>query len=479
MQATQDSKSSPTHSGRKLWLIPAILAILATAAAAAYLAKSPSAATTHGTDEPRFPDITTETHVEVVKPRKGLLERKTSQAGTVMAFEWVDIYAEVSGYLKTRKVDIGSIVKKDDILAEIDVPELRARLEQATAAQGLAKAQVQQKDAAIRSAKAELKGVQAKIKATEAKLKSDRAYLVFRERQAERFRELLKERSIDARLVDEQEDRREAAFESVNASIEAVNSAKAQEEAATAKISQAEADLEEANQKVKVTKAEQDHAQAMLDFATIRAKFDGVISFRNDGLNPGAFIRAAQSNSSTTPLLTLQHTETMRLVVPIPDRDVPYCAPGAPASVVFDALPNEKFTYTVSRIAASEDLQTKTMRCEIDIPNTKTDPSKGLIRQGMYGLVTITLKRIENAISIPSACLAGKAEAGKAAVYVVRDGKAHLVTIKTGLDNGVVLEVLEGLKPDDDVVLNPSGDLSDGLPVSATETEKKKTPAGH
>ena len=63
------------------------------------------------------------------------------------------------------------------------------------------------------------------------------------------------------RLVDEQEDRREAAFEAVNAATEAVHYAEAQQEAAVAKIAQADADLEEANQRVKVTKAELDRAR--------------------------------------------------------------------------------------------------------------------------------------------------------------------------------------------------------------------------
>ena len=123
MQQTHGGNPPPPQ--RKLWLIPAILVVLATAAAAAYLAKGPSGAKARGADEPKAPEVATDVHVEVVKPKKGLLERKTSQAGTVMAFEWVDIYAEVSGYLKTRKVDIGSLVKKDDVLAEIDVPELK------------------------------------------------------------------------------------------------------------------------------------------------------------------------------------------------------------------------------------------------------------------------------------------------------------------------------------------------------------------
>src|SRR5262249_27367826 len=123
----------------------------------------------------------------------------------------------------------------------------------------------------------------------------------------------------------------------------------------------------------------------------------------------------------------------------------------------------------------TEDLQTKTMRAEIDIPNplvTVNNRQERRIKQGMYGNVTVTLSQKQNALSIPSACLVGQAEGNKASVYVVRDGKARKVTIETGLDNGVNVEVLKGLEADDQVVISPPGDIADGIPVSVTETGK-------
>jgi RND family efflux transporter MFP subunit len=470
MQATQSTSSSTTDAGRRWWLIPGLLLLGIGVSAGAYLAKAPAHPAAHGAETPKNSETTgAQIHVDVVSPTRGTLERKTSQAGTAMAFEWVDIYAEVSGYLKTRTVDIGSFVKKGALLAEIDVPDLKAKQEQQKAARELAKAQVAQKKAAIASAEADLEAVKARKKAAEAKLHSDQAYLKFRDKQLVRFQDLFRERSIDARLVDEQEDRREAAFEAVNASQEAVHAAEAQLKSMEAKIAQAKADWEESQRMVEVAKAELDRASAMVEFSTMEAPFDGVITFRDQGFNEGAFIRAATGGGSSGPLLTLQHTDTMRIVVPIPDRDVPYCRPGvSEALITFDALPGEVFPpYPVSRIAQSEDLQTKTMRAEIDVPNPK-----GLIRQGMYGLVTITLAKAENAVSIPSACLAGKAAGGKATVYVVRDNKVYLTPIKTRLDNGIEIEVVQGLDKDARVVLNPSGDLADGVAVNVTEVDR-------
>src|SRR5262249_40936488 len=141
-----------------------------------------------------------------------------------------------------------------------------------------------------------------------AKVKQDEAYLKFRGKQLKRFNDLLASGSIEARLVDEQEDRYEAALEAKNASQEAVKAAVAEQKDAKAKVVQANADLEEAKAKIKVAESELEHAKVMLNFATIRAPFDGVITFRDDRLAKGAFVRAATSSSAGAPLLSLQHT---------------------------------------------------------------------------------------------------------------------------------------------------------------------------
>lgn len=480
---TVHDRNPASGSGRKLWLIPVVLLAVVAIGAGAYLMKSNSGPAVHAASSDRHAtehsSSAADVHVEVIKPTKGTLERSTSQAGNALAFDVIDVRAEVSGYLKTLKVDINSEVKKGDKLLEIDVPELKATADQKEAAVTLSKAQKGQKEAAVVSAKADVEAVTAKINAAKAKVKQDTAYVHFRKKQLDRFVSLLNSGSIEARLVDEQEDRYEAAKEAVNASTEAVNAAIAQEKASKARVNQAEEDVKEAEAKILVAKAELEHAKAMLSFATIYAPFDGVITFRNERLAVGAFVRAAEGGSS--PLLSLQHTETMRVVVPIPDRDVPYCHKGNKAVITFDALPGRTFTGTVSRTGETEDLQTKTMRAEIDLLNPLEkvgSTQEGYrqerrIKQGMYGNVTVTLARKEDALSIPSACLVGKAEANKASVYVVRDDKAHKVNIETGLDNGVLVEVLKGLEPGDSVVVSSSGGIADDIPVAVTETDKK------
>jgi RND family efflux transporter MFP subunit len=154
----------------------------------------------------------------------------------------------------------------------------------------------------------------------------------------------------------------------------------------------------------------------------------------------------------------------MRVVVQVPDRDVPYVSVGNLAIVEIDALRDQQcLKAKVSRTAGSEDPLTRLMRVEIDLPNPT-----GKIANGMYGKVTITLDQATNQLSIPSACLVGKAQGGAGSVYVIRGQKAHLVRVHLGPDNGVRVAVTEGLSAEDEVIVQPGNSLLEGTPVAAS-----------
>jgi RND family efflux transporter MFP subunit len=408
--------------------------------------------------EPAAADV----HVEFVYPQKGRLPRVTRQPGTVVSFDSARIFAEVSGYLKEEKVDIGSRVKTGDVLIKIDVPDLEKLRDKWAAAVLQANAHVKQAESRLDSANADLKTAQAKLVQAEASAKSAHAWRVFRDKQLRRYQELFALKSVDERLVDEAQDQAEAAAETERAARAGVKSAEAAEEAARAKIKQAEADIASAKADVKVAEAELAAAEVKVGFATITSPYDGYITQRS--MWPGDFVRAASEGS--TPLLTVERTDKMRVIVQIPDRDVPYCDPGDPATIEIDALP-APIKAQVTRIARSEDPQTKLMRAEIDVDN-----KDGKLRQGMYGWVTILLDRESDQLSIPSCCLVGKARDGKGSVYVVREGRARLVTIKYGIDNGHLTAVLSGLTAKDQVISQAPPSLHDGDIVTAVPSKE-------
>src|SRR5262249_55669935 len=294
----------------------------------------------------------------------------------------------------------------------------------------------------------------------------------FRQKVLERMTKLVASNSIEAKLVEEKTEQLDAAREAEIAAREAVTSAKARVVAMAAKIQQAKADLQEAHAEVKVAQAELEKAQVVVRFATIAAPFDGVITQRN--FFPGDYVRAANEGGGHVPLLTAQRTDRLRVVVQIPDRDVPYCDPGDPAVVEIDALPGEKLQAKVSRIARSEDHETRLMHVEIDLPNPT-----GKICNGMYGRVTILLEK-SNLLSVPTSCLVGTAQEGKGFVYVVRDGLAHLTQVTVGADNGLQVAIPTGLTERDDVIVRPNTGIHEGTPVICASGEvHANSPAGH
>lgn len=401
-------------------------------------------------------------HVQVVHPRRSVMERTTTQPGSVQAYESVHLYAGVSGYLKTQAVDIGDRIKRGQTLATVDVPELEKQVQRYRSGVERARAQVLQMKARVSSAKADLEAAQASVPQAEATAKSKAAELRFREKQLKRMTDLLALKSVDERLVDEKMEQRDAAWEAEISARESVNSARARVAASAAKIQQAEADVAEAEAEVKVAQADLEKEETIVKFATIVAPFDGVVTQRNFFV--GDFVRAA-SEGTHLPLLTVQRTDRMRVVVQIPDRDVAYADPGDPATLEIDALPGQKLTAKISRVSQSEDPSTRLMHVEIDLPNPT-----GRIRNGMYGRVTILLDKMEGLV-IPCSCLVGKPQEGKGNVFVVRDGHASLTPVRISGDNGLHVGVLSGLKADEAVIAHPSADISDGVAVAVDAPE--------
>jgi RND family efflux transporter MFP subunit len=151
----------------------------------------------------------------------------------------------------------------------------------------------------------------------------------------------------------------------------------------------------------------------------------------------------------------------MRVVVQVPDKDVPFTNIGDGATVEIDALAGKPLKTVIARVAESEDTATRTMRTEIDLPNTD-----GKLRRGMYGRVTLLLEVGQpDALTIPSNALAKKPENGKSTVKVVRDKVVRNVPVVIGADNGIRVEVLSGLKTSDLIITRANGVADEGTHV--------------
>jgi multidrug efflux pump subunit AcrA (membrane-fusion protein) len=99
------------------------------------------------------------------------------------------------------------------------------------------------------------------------------------------------------------------------------------------------------------------------------------------------------------------------------------------------------------------------MHTEVDLPNPD-----GRLRPGMYGIARILLDTATKNATLPASSLVGESKGGKADVYVVKDGKAKMARVEVGADDGLRVEILSGLDPKDEVILNTSS-VTEGTPV--------------
>lgn len=439
-------------------------------------AQEPGKQVAQSSEEPEegMPNPDEPVQVKVINPRKGALQRLCVQPGSVHSFESIQLYAQVPGFLEKQNVDIGDKVKKGDVLAQVFVPDIRAQVERNEALVSKTEAQLTQMKSRVDVAKANLDAAVAGVDQAEANFKSAAATLRYRKIQLGRMDSLVKDSAIEDRLYDESMQRHDAAVEYENAAKAAIVTSKANVVSCKAKIEQANADVIEAEAEINVAKAELKKSRVNLDFATIKAPFDGVITYRS--MNPWDFVRAA-NGGATTPLLTIVRTDKFRVVVLVPDRDVEKLKVGMPTVMHIDSLPDREFYPKVSRIANSLDPHTRLMRVELDLYNDKD----GKIYHDMYGQVTIVLDQGKNTLSIPTACIAGKIEDGKGSVYIVESGKLRKISLKLGMDSGLRVVVEHVLTPgvvlneNTQVVVDPSSDLARQTEASATPWDDSPT----
>jgi RND family efflux transporter MFP subunit len=198
---------------------------------------------------------------------------------------------------------------------------------------------------------------------------------------------------------------------------------------------------------------------AMLDYTKVRAPYNGVVTARF--VDPGALIQAATSSATqAVPLLTIMDMSVLRIYVNVPQEDAPYVKKGTPVSIVLKDSGGKTLEATVTRSTMSLDPGTRTMLVEIDVPN----PGH-VLAPGMYAEVILILRQHRDALVIPPAALVSDSSAK--AVFVVEQGVARKVPVRTDIDDGVWVEITSGLTGSEDVVVVGKARLTDGVPAKA------------
>jgi RND family efflux transporter MFP subunit len=297
---------------------------------------------------------------------------------------------------------------------------------------------------------------QAKIKEASLMVAKWEADVAYRKAEYQRYQRMLAERTTREDQVDEQLKQYRSAEAALAAAKAAVSSAEAAARAEHARVAKAKADVKSAEAKAKVARASLDQTAILLDYAKVRAQFDGVITRRR--VDTGAFVQSAATGKAE-PLFTLARVDRLRIRTEIPEGDSAWVKIGQPAILRVDAVRGQAFAAKVARFADALDLKTRTMQTELELDQPATS-----LRPGMFGEVTITLADYPDALLLPTAALLPAG--GKAAVLVVGEGKARRREVEVGSNDGARVHITHGLTAEDEVITDGKNIVREGQEVT-------------
>jgi RND family efflux transporter MFP subunit len=223
---------------------------------------------------------------------------------------------------------------------------------------------------------------------------------------------------------------------------------------------------------------QQRQAQDQLDKTVITAPVSGRVIQLN--VNEGEMAIAGMTNISGSVMMVIADLDTMLALVDADETDVPSIKPGQKASLTLDAFTDTTFSATVDRVGYMP-IQTlltateKNTKFEVEL---KVDQPVEGMRPGMSATTDITTSQRDSILSVPIQAVGRRKVKNEETqtVFVVKDGKAHLTPVKTGISSDVNTEVLEGVSAGDTVVTGPYKVLSklkDGDKVHGSSGEAK------
>ncbi len=327
--------------------------------------------------------------------------------GYVVAQRKAAVASKATGRLEWLGVREGSVVRENEVLARLENKDMMAALQQAQANVALTQANLEQGEAEMRDA----------------------------QRALDRSRDLLQKNFVSAAAHD----------------------------VAVARHEKARAVINGLKASIAVAQANVRAAQVSVDQTLIRAPFDGVILTKN--ANVGDVITPFSSaTGSQAAVVTMADMNTLEVEADVSEASVGKVRAEQPCEIQLDALPGERFRGVVTRTVPTVDRAKATVNVKVRF----VDKDVRILPE-MSAKVAFLSKETPEAERAPRTVVSPAAlveRDGRKVVFVVREGKAVQVALQTGAAYGEALEVEQGLKPGDKVVLKPSEKLRDGAAVS-------------
>jgi RND family efflux transporter MFP subunit len=354
--------------------------------------------------------------VGVVKVARKTLDRQLVVSSELVPFQQIDVYAKESGYVKELDVDYGSRVTAGQVMAVLEIPELKMQLDED-------QADIKDATEQVDRASNEVNKVEAQHNVTHL--------------QFTRLDEVAKSKPG---LVAQQE----------------VDNVKGNDLAVEAEVAASSANLHSAQSILVRAQAKLRRDQALFDYSKITAPFAGIVTQRY--ANYGTLMQAGTSSTSALPLVQLSQDNLFRLVIPVSESWVHFVKIGNSVNVRVPSL-NRSFPGKVARFSVDVQADTRTMHTEVNVPNPD-----GTLVPGEYAEATLMLDKKPNILALPQEAV--NVNGDERSVWLVdTSGKVAERKITTGIETPHEVEVTSGLTEGDTVAVGDRSSLQDGETV--------------
>jgi len=359
------------------------------------------------------------------------LPRFFEATGSLAGDEQTDVAPQTPGKVVAVGVDIGSFVKRGQMLVQLDADELKLRVDQAAA-------QVEQAKAAVRQAeeKIGLRPGQAFDPNRVADVAAAKVTLDLAEKNLQRADKLIESGDVSRSYYDEQRARRDQLKE--------------QYEVALAQARQNYAAVDVARTNVANAQAQLALARKSLSYSTIPSPIDGFVTERTADV--GEYVSPQQK------VATVVRTNPLRIRIDVPEQAIPEVKVGQSVSITTSAWPDKSFAGRVARIAPNVSATSRTLTVEAEIQN-----NGNALKPGQFANVRILQERPEPAVLVPARAVV--TEAGVSRVFVIKNGHAEQRLVQTGQTEGDLIAIKNGVAADEQVATSGLERLSDGIAV--------------
>ena len=407
--------------------------------------------------------------VQVINPTVRNIVRVIGQPSFIESYERTSIYPKPTAYIQKWIVDIGDKVKKGDVLATLFAPELIEEDGTKQAAVVLDQQRIALAKEVVEVAKADVMAALARVKEAEEILDKYEAEVERWDTEVKRLQREVERGVVDRRVLLESTNQLKSSTAARDKATATIKRAKAELLSAEATLAKAQVDVRVAEADLKVAESEQRYARAWVDYLTLTAPFDGVITGRNANTfdfvqpttgDPTAFYLAPDISPGgvAAPIYVVDRTDIVRIFVDIPEQDANYVHIGSKATVLAKAYRDQPIPGTVTRISWALNMKSRTLRAEIDLHN----PGSQLL-PGIYTYVNLIIER-PGVRALPESALTYSGD--KAYYWTHENGHAVQTEVRTGVSDGEWIEVTNHRPP---VPPEAPSDMIPWTPIDGTE----------